>query len=279
MTPVQRAILLLGRRSTAASVDADAQAWADAVTLAGGTYSAGDLTAMSAFITAAKANGYWTKLTCFGPLMGGQLTAALVQYKSGVWAPATNVNFVSGDYTRATGLTGNGTTKYLNTGFIPSVSNTLNDTHLAAYVRSSTAANGGTAIGALNSTGQMLALNFPFSDGVAYSDQYNISNGRISVPALTAPFGFGVGSRLAAANHAVYRNGASIGTSATATALGTLPNVALFVCALNNNGGGATQFAATPIGMYSGGPGLTGTDATNYNTDIQTLMTALGRNV
>jgi hypothetical protein len=281
MTPANRTLTLLSRRGTTVATDSDAAAWAAAVTSAGGTYTAGDLSALSAFITSAKANSYWTKLTCFGPLMGDQLTAALVQYKSGAWAAATNTNFVSGDYTRATGLTGNSTSKSLNTGLNPNTSLTLNSTHLSVYSRSSTppavSAGGNCTIGSSDGGGNLFELIAPHNNGTAYSDQNNSANGRTSA-VLTAPYGFVIGTRTANNSHVLYRNGVSIASSATSTSLGSLPAVTIAVCAINGNGTPA-NWVSNPIGMYSIGAGLTGTDATNYNTNIQTLMTALGRNV
>lgn len=57
-----------------------------------------------------------SKFACFGPQMGNELAAALIQYKGGVWAAATNTNFVAGDYTPTGGLTGNASNKSLDTG-------------------------------------------------------------------------------------------------------------------------------------------------------------------
>lgn len=94
-----------------------APGWAAAVTANGGTYTAGQQTALAAFIQTLRTANIWPgKIDCFGPLMGNELAAALVQFKNGVWGPATNTLFVGGDYTPSTGLTGNGTSKSLDTG-------------------------------------------------------------------------------------------------------------------------------------------------------------------
>jgi hypothetical protein len=258
--------------------DADAAAWAAAVTAAGGTYSAAGLAASSAFVVSAKAAGYWTKLNRINLFAGGggtaaqNLTGTLVPLKvGGGSATETNVNFVAGDYTEATGLTGNGSTKYLNTGLIANTSLTLNDTHLAVYNRSSTAAAGGLTMG-VNSE---FSLQAPFSDGNAYSDQYNTVAGRVS-GALAAPYGFVVGSRTAAASHTIYRNAVSVATNATSG--GTLSLLATFVFACNS-GGSPALFISQPLAGYSIGSGLSGADVTAYNTHMQAFQTALGRNV
>lgn len=261
-----------------ASVDSDATAWAAAVTTAGGTYSAGDLAAMSAFITSAKANGYWTKLNCFGPLYGADFAAALIAYTNGTWASVTNTGFIAANYARATGLTSAGNTRALTTSLAPSTL-TNNSTHLSFYNRSSTA-DGRTHIGAANGTDAM-DMFAPFSDNKVYSDQFNATAGQgrvVSTSTIATPYGHIIGTRTASNAHTVYRNGSSIGTASTSG--GTLANItnvaSVFVA---NTGGGFSNTAACSCGAFSIGGGLSSTDAANYYTDLQTLMTAAGRNV
>lgn len=231
---------------------------------------------MDTFIKAAKASSYWTDLGLFGPVYGSDLAAALVQYKSGSWAAATNVNFVGGDYTRGTGLTGNGTTKYLRTGFVPSASLTLNSTHLAVYNRAANATGGQIAMGADDAT-NFLDVYAPLSTGSAFSDQYNQSGaqGRVS-GAVVAPYRLMVATRTANNVHTIYQDGSSVASSATTG--GGLPAFELYVFAANSSGV-ANQWTAMPFGMYSAGNGLSGAKLTAFNTHIAALMLAAGRNV
>lgn len=259
-----------------ASADADAVAWAGAVTANGGTYSAATLAAVSTFVKAAKTSGYWTKLNRINLFCGDQLAAALVPLKvGGGGSTDTNVNFVSGDYSESTGLTGDGTTKYLKTGLIPSTSLALNDTHMAVYNRSSTGS--GTAVGCLNSTSQKMSLTAPFSDSKLYSEQYNATNaaGQLSL-AITTPYGFLAGSRTASNAHAIYRNGSSIAASTGSG--GSLPTVEMYVFGRNDSGALAVG-ANMAFGAYSVGSGLTSSDITAYNTHMEAFQDALGRGV
>lgn len=260
-----------------ASIDTDAAAWAAAVTTNGGTYSASTLAAVSTFCKAAKASGYWSKLNRINLFCGDQLAACLVPLKvGGGSATETNVNFVAGDYSEATGLTGNGSTKCLRTGLVPSASLTLNDTHLAVYNRSSGTA--GFSIGALDSTSQTTVLYAPFEGGTTgLSDQYNqtVGAGRVA-STLTAPFGFVVGSRTAAAAHAIYRNGSLLNSNTGSG--GSLSTFEIYVGA-TNQAGTATTLSTGAMAGYSIGSGLTSTDVSNYNTDMQSFQQALGRNV
>lgn len=254
-------------------VDADATAWAAAVTTAGGTYSDATMIALNTFVRAAKAAGYWTKLNRINLFCGNQLTAALVPLKVGGGnATDTNVNFVSGDYTEATGLTGNGTTKYLQTGLIPNSTLALNDTHLAIYNLGTVAQT--CAIGADNAL-QLLA---PFNGSLIDSYQYNgtAGQGLLEVANPGAPFGLMVASRTAADSHKVYKAGSSLGSSATTG--GALPSNGIYVLA-TNAAGSATFVSPAACGGYSIGSGLTAADVTAYNTHMEAFQDALGRGV
>lgn len=99
--------------------DTDADAYFQRIVDNGGTISAADQTAITTFVTSAKANGYWDKLLDIGPLAGDNLNAALVKlkYPNAVSPTLLNSNFVEGDYGQTTGLTSDGTAPYkqLNT--------------------------------------------------------------------------------------------------------------------------------------------------------------------
>jgi hypothetical protein len=264
------------RAGGGSSTDADAAAWASAVTANSGTYSAATLSAVSAFCVSAKASGYWDKLNRINLFCGDQLAAALVPLKAGGGnATDTNVNFVSGDYTEATGITGNGTTKYLNTGL---VANTLtaNSTHLAVYNRAGAVTGGNRSIGCNDAATNMFGLYAPFSDGNMYSDQYSgAAGGRVS-GAVSAPYGLMVGSRVSATDHKTYKAGSQVATQATSA--GTLQALAIYVFATNNNGT-AGNFVAQPLAAYSIGAGLTSADVTAYNTHMEAFQDALSRGV
>lgn len=274
LQPVLRSPIGRLRAGGGSSTDADAAAWAAAVTANSGTYSAATLTAVDTFVRAAKASGYWTKLNRINLFCGDQLAAALVPLKvGGGTATDTNVNFVAGDYTEATGLTGNGTTKRLRTGLIPSVSLALNDTHLAIYNRGTSAQV--CALGANDGT-NFLQFLAPFNGSVIDSYQYNSAAGLLEPANPGAPFGLMVSSRIAANSHAVYRGAASLGSNATSG--GALPPFEVCVFASNASGSG-TFHSPVPVGAYSIGSGLTAADVTAYNTHMEAFQDALGRGV
>jgi hypothetical protein len=70
--------------------------------------------AINDFVIGCKQDGIWSAIKASCILAGARtLSGALVPL---VGTAPTNVNFVSGDYNRETGLVGDGSTKYLNSG-------------------------------------------------------------------------------------------------------------------------------------------------------------------
>jgi len=94
------------------TVDPDAADYFTRITAAGSTISAGNQAAVNAFVIGCKADGIWAAIKASCLLAGpDDLTGALVPL---VGAAPTNINFVAGDYSRTTGLKGDGTTKSIN---------------------------------------------------------------------------------------------------------------------------------------------------------------------
>jgi hypothetical protein len=94
--------------------DSDAEDYLQAVETADGNFlEVAVRTAVNDFVVGCKADGIWNAIKASCILAGARtLTGALVPL---VGAAPTNVDFVSGDYDRKTGLVGDGSTKYLDT--------------------------------------------------------------------------------------------------------------------------------------------------------------------
>jgi hypothetical protein len=255
--------------------DPDAADFFSRITVMGSSISASTQYAVNQFVVRCKADGIWSQLKDVGLFVGDDLTAALVKLKtlSGDYNYA-NVNFVSGDYSEATGLAGDGETKYLKTGFAANAL-TANSTHIAVYNRSSIAAI--SAMGAYDDANHDFNLHYPWSDGFAESAQYNnqATQGAVqSDISNSKPFGFIVGSRTASDAHAIYRNGVQLASNTTSG--GDLPSREVYI--LNNNGfpGQITHYT---ISFASYGDGLTATEVAKLSQRVNALQSALGRNV
>lgn len=125
--------------------DSDAEAYVTLVETADGeTLENGVKEAIDNFVAGCKTDGIWADINAAVILAGARtLTGALVPLKG--TAP-TNVNFVSGDYSRTNGLTGNGSTKYLNSNRAADADD-FEDMHLSVYVTGSRETGVGGYIG------------------------------------------------------------------------------------------------------------------------------------
>lgn len=111
---MNHALLIPRRRSASRDYVSE---WQAAVDDAGGTLTAGDITAVTTWWASAQLHGYATKLLDCG-LFVGDFAASLVKFLDWTGSNPTlgNTGFVSGDYVAARGLKG-GTGRILDTGF------------------------------------------------------------------------------------------------------------------------------------------------------------------
>jgi hypothetical protein len=115
------------------SIDADAQAFFDRVTTAGGTLSATEQNAVNTLVIALKADGIWTKMKAIYPMVGASAAACAQNLKSASFTGT----FSSGWTFASTGVTPNGTSAYFDTFFIPSVQFTGANASISVYTRTS----------------------------------------------------------------------------------------------------------------------------------------------
>ena len=144
-------------RPRASGYDPAAQVYFNAVAVADGEgLEPAVKKAINDFITGCKADGVWTAIKASCLLMGARtLSGALTPL---VGAAPTNINFVSGDYNRKTGLLGN-TTKYIDTGR-NRTADPQNSSHASCYVTSATTVQGFMRVlGVGDGTGRSLILN------------------------------------------------------------------------------------------------------------------------
>jgi hypothetical protein len=267
----------LGANEVWSSFDADAQAFFDRVTTAGGTLSLTEKTAVNQLVLDLKANSLWTPMKAIYPMVGASSAACAQNLKSSSFTgtfTATGWTFAS------TGVKGNGTSAYMNTNFIPS-SDFSSSTNFGLFLyTSSTIAGIGDRDFAIFTAGATPSLNLTSKDGTSSkADLFDFAN-RISVTGFNVE-GFYIGSRTASNSAKLYRNGTSIGT--TTASQGTAPSTFLTL-------GGANLSATNPIttvGVYSAKTfsfagtcdGLTDSEASNFYTAVQSFQTTLSRNV
>lgn len=142
---------------TGVSYDADAQAYFDALVTAGSSMTTANKNAWNDCVVGLKADAVWAIVSELYVFVGpADLTGALVKAKGS--GSMTNVNFVSGDYSRTAGLTSNGSTKYLNTGY--NASNLSNTSHTLYWNATGMETSGDKiAIGAYTDTVELSILS------------------------------------------------------------------------------------------------------------------------
>lgn len=265
-----RSAALVGTVGGGTGVDADAAAYFTAITSAGSTISSDQQAAVSAFVVAAKAHGYWANLLDCSPLAGANLTAARVKLKvfSGAATSLSNSNFVSGDYSAATGIHG-GATKKMGSGVhmddIGSVGG------LSFFIPDKDFVPSGVQ--------QMIGGGFgsPYCNldfvGTLYAGWGTI-NPFTTTPDASSPFGMGLYRAFASATnaHSVTVGDALLIGSAGDVATDKADEITLFALPADD------WFYTMHCGWYGIDDGqITGQKSTDFMMDMWALQLALGR--
>jgi hypothetical protein len=249
--------------SQIASFDADALAFFNRVTTAGGTLSATEKSAVNTLVLDLKANSLWTPMKAIYPMVGASAAACAQNLKSSSFTGS----FSSGWTFASTGVTPNGTSAFMNTGYNVNTEGSLNSAHISAYIRNNVAT--GSQIGAYTG-GSFHHLYARYTDTKAY----------IGVNALEASLsstnstGFWIGSRIISTVQKLYRNN-TIFINATSVST-SKPNLNIYVGASN---GSLVDYSSTQNAFASIGDGLTDTQASNFYTAVQAFQTTLSRQV
>jgi hypothetical protein len=260
--------LLRPRASGSAIVasDADARAYVLAVNTADGQpLEPAVQLAINTFIVGCKADGIWSAIKASCLLMGARtLSGALTPL---VGTAPTNVNFVSGDYNRKTGLKGNANTKYLNSNRAGNA-DPQDNYHLAIYASEQATAsliyagNGGAG------TGATTLLRSADSGGTHRVRSRNATiTGDLGHPLS----GFFALSRSSSSSFLIRFGGAN--TTIT-QASETSATANFFVFARSSTDGTAAQFLSDArISFYSTGESL---NLASLDSRLTTLYNAIG---
>lgn len=251
-----------------------ASQWANRAVANAGTYTDADYYANLEVARVALFCGITDANCRLNLFAGSNLAAALTPlFRGGGPDTDTNVNFVSGDYTRATGITGNGSSKYLNTQ-VPVSTFSATSRHIGVYLRSTTEANRRWWIGAAGTT----STDNPFGireelatpNGTQFISSATTVNGPVSNSGTQV--GLMLGTSIGT-SHSLY-NAGTFKSSQTFSPSGTSSSIFVFS---ENINGTASSYSVGPLGGYSVGPGLTAAQVTAITTAWQTSMTILGR--
>lgn len=261
----------LGLRQAVAAAggyDADAQAFFDRVTTAGGTLTTTEKNATNQLVLDMKSAGIWSAMKAVYPMVGASAAACAQNLKSSSFTGT----FTSGWTFASTGVTGNGTSSYMDSGGFNSAANlSLNSAHISYYSRT-------------NSSSSMVMAGTQSLYVLGRWTNYHANNsvesnlGGISTGATTA--GFFMSNRTVGTEMKYQING-SIQTDSTSTAAtaSTTESTPLYMGCQNTASFGIRLFNDYSTAFYSLGDGLTDTQASDFYTAVQTFQTTLSRQV
>lgn len=255
-----------------ASFDPDAIIYRNAVIAAGSSITDSNFSAVNNLIVGLKNQSLWTLIDQLFLLAGtSSIAGALVKAKGS--GTATNVNFVNGDYSQTTGLVGNGTSKYINTG---RAANTLSNTsqHFFASGTGFEVAGsfvlGGAFTGGATS---LLSLDVVVGGNRAYrSGTFTGGQFPLYTPSGVTS-GTVCGTRRSSTDAEIYENGVSKSSNATSITP-SFPAINIFLYALNSSGTPAA-YTASRLNMVSIGAGLTTAQALALHNLRTTYLAAL----
>jgi hypothetical protein len=254
-------------------VDPDAAAFFARVTAAGGTLSVTEQTATNQLVLDMKAAGIWTAMRAVYPMVGASAAACAQNLKSSSFTGT----FSSGWTFESTGVTGNGSSTFMNTTLIPSVSIASQDSmHFTYYANTNVKAgafNIGVRGGGPSNTDSFIASRF------SATQNYNAVN--ISTVTTNSETnnvnGFLCVSRINSTTFKYYK-AATINRTYTETSTALSNTYSVYVGALNLSGtlllpdNSSCAFASI-------GDGLTDTQESNFYTAVQAFQTTLSRQV
>jgi len=254
--------------------DPDALAFFARVTAAGGTLSATEKTAVNTLVVTMKADGTWTPARVIYPMVGASAAACAQNLKSSSFTGS----FSSGFTFASTGVTGNGTSAFMNSNFIPSTNGLNYDNNHIAYYSRTSAQSGAIQfyeMGSGNSSGSNnFALFVRRNTDLAGYDSGNFVTNRATFT-NTNGNGFYCGTAITT-NSKYFKNGVSQVTKALTVS--TVPTINSYVCAFNEDNT-TVYYSPKQCAFASIGLGLTDAQSLAYYNAVQAFQTTLGRQV
>lgn len=220
----------------------------------------------NAYLMALKHSGIWNQLDIFYVFTNdGSKEFATLNWKNPNQFQCTLVN--NPTWSASSGFTGNGTSSYIDTNWIPSSNGsnyTANDGSAFYYEYANAATSSAQSFGAgtTNSVTQALRIN-PRNGADQFTYQVNDSTSIGDVTSVTDARGFHHVGRTASGTRRYFKNGTSVNTS-SATSVGR-PTNSIYLLAMHVNSG-ATNHRASTIPVFGVGASLSGFESMLYNS-------------
>jgi hypothetical protein len=201
------------------------------------------------------------------PMVGASAAACAQNLKSSSFTGT----FTSGWTFASTGVTPNGTSAYMDSGFNPRIQASSKDSfHFSIYLRTNLSA---TTIDIGAETGSLGTFLFPSLSGITYA---RLGDVYAALTSITDTRAFFQVIRLSATNTKYFVN--NVKKADSLVALTDYPNQNMLLGALDSNGS-AALYSNRQNAFSSIGEGLTDTQASNFYTAVQAFQTTLSRQV
>jgi len=260
----------------ARAFDTDVLAWRDAVAANGGSVSLARLIVVDQFVFREKGSGCWALTDDYLGFWAENAAQALTSLKQRRLATAVN----SPVFTPDRDYTLNGSTSYVDTGFVPgshAVAMTTSSVHAEVYER--TNLNGANSALGTNSGSNRAVNIFPRNGGVANLAANNV--GAVYTLSVATSAGLTQTGRTGATVSDMYaaKNGVDLVQFAPATNVGaTLPSNSFYVGAANFSGV-MSQARAGSVGYVAWGAALSGAQRLARYNAVQAWATSVGAQV
>lgn len=215
----------------------------------------------NAYVLALKAAGIWALLdVLYVFATNGDSNFATLNWKAPTLFKCAKVN--SPTFTANQGFTGNGTTSYLSTGWVPSVNGVnyvLNDASFGLWINTEQAAGNDIVCGCDNG----VTADYLICERLADGQPQSVINSALSQTApVSTSLGFWGVNRTAAAVTGIFKNGVLLAAGVPLSSART--NREIFIGGRNNSGvfgnGTTKQFS-----NFWAGASLNGLELANYN--------------
>jgi hypothetical protein len=252
--------------------DPDVQAFLSRVTVAGGTLSIIERSAINTLVTSLKSAGIWTLMKAIYPMVGASAAACAQNLKSSSFTGIFNGGWT---YT-SLGATSNGSNTFFNTNFL----------NQGAWTSTSNGSMG--FISRTNQTGTNPCdmgsgtIGTGGDSSTIYSNFAGNFYGGLNCTAVTPgspnsdTIGFFATSRISSTQYSIYKRGSSTINLTTTDSVGANPNNNIYLGA-GNNAGTAQSFSAKQYNFCFIGDGLTQAQIDTYYNILLTFNNSLSR--
>jgi hypothetical protein len=252
-----------------AAFDADAVAFFNRVTTAGGTLSATEKAAVNTLVVKMKADGTWTPMKAIYPMVGASAAACAQNLRSASFTGT----FSSGWTFASTGVTPNGVSAYMDTGLVANGNISQNSSHISYYSRTDNALLA-VMMGTYVPNATYLTARFAAA-GPWHANNSTETNANITE--WTDSRGFFISNRISSSGMSVFRNTTKQSdNSLPSTGLSSFP---IWIGAQNDSTTTPRLPTNKECAFSTIGDGLTDTQASNFYTAVQTFQTTLSRQV